>query len=120
METRIQISKKESIHRMSYYEKTIPLKYKIEDEVADASQITIKCTNADRKENKEECPVFTNGSPSELAILAFQTLIELDETYEWVATENMKPTVLTHGTGAQRRAFVEIKSNCEIPENLYP
>ena len=46
-------------------------------------QITIKCKDADGYENKEECPIFTNGTENEVLIQAIETIIVLGNRYDW-------------------------------------
>jgi hypothetical protein len=48
-----------------------------------APQSTIKCTDADGKENKEECPIFTNGTQNEVLIQTVETIIVLGNRYDW-------------------------------------
>ncbi len=72
--------------------KTAPLKYEIEEGVENPSMITIKCTDADGKENKEECPCFTNGKPKELLQQLCETILALNNRYEWI--DNSKGQLL--------------------------
>ena len=74
--------------------KTIPLKYKVEEGVDKASTISIKCTNVDNKENKEECVTFGNGSPPELLIQVIETIVTLSDRYEWCVEANNKAKLL--------------------------
>jgi hypothetical protein len=46
-------------------------------------QITIKCKDADGYENKEECPIFTNGTQNEVLIQTIETIIVLGNRYDW-------------------------------------
>jgi hypothetical protein len=62
-------------------EALIPLKYGKTS--TDPSQITIKCNDADGKGNKEECPIFTNGTPNKILIQRIETIIVLGNCYNW-------------------------------------
>ena len=66
----------------SYFTTNIPLKFEIEDGVEDCKIITIKCTDADAKENKEYCPVFGDNSPGEVLINAYSTIQALYTRYD--------------------------------------
>ena len=62
----------------------IAMTYEVEDGVEDPKRnITIKCTDADEKENKEEIPVFCNGSPPELYLTACKQLNRIETRYLW-------------------------------------
>ncbi len=49
----------------------------------DPSQITINCNDANGKENKEECPIFTNRTPNEILIQTIETIIVLGNHCDW-------------------------------------
>jgi hypothetical protein len=61
----------------------IPFKYGNKNSNMSVPQITIKCTDADRKENKEECPIFTNGTQNKVLIQTIETFIVLGNQYNW-------------------------------------
>ncbi len=61
----------------------IPFKYGNKNSNANAPQISIRCTDADGKENKEECPIFTNGTQNEVLIQTVETIIVLGNWYNW-------------------------------------
>ena len=63
--------------------KTIPIKYQVERGVENPKVMSIKCTDTDDNENKEECPIFTNGSPLEILIQIADTILSLEDTYGW-------------------------------------
>jgi hypothetical protein len=54
-------------------EAIIPLKYGKTS--TDPSQIMIKYNGADGNENKEECPIFMNGTPDKIMIQMNETII---------------------------------------------
>ncbi len=60
----------------------IPFKYGNKNST-NLPQITIKCTDVDGKENKEECPIFTNGAQNEVLIQTIKTIIVLGNRYDW-------------------------------------
>ncbi len=60
----------------------IPFKYGNKNST-NLPQITIKCTDADGKENKEECPFFTNGTQNKVLIQMIKTNIVLGNRYDW-------------------------------------
>jgi hypothetical protein len=62
---------------------SIPFKYGNKNSKANVPQISIKCTDADGKENKEECPIFTNGTQDEVLIQTIETIIVLGNRYDW-------------------------------------
>ena len=61
----------------------IPYKYSGNKNSTTIPQITIKCKDADGYENKEECPIFTNGTENEVLIQAIETIIVLGNRYDW-------------------------------------
>jgi len=61
----------------------IPYKYSGNKNSTTIPQITIKCKDADGYENKEECPIFTNGTENEVLIQAIETIIVLGNHYDW-------------------------------------
>ncbi len=61
----------------------IPFKYRNKNSNKSVPQITIKCTDADGKENKEECPIFTNGTQNKVLIQTIETIIVLGNQYDW-------------------------------------
>jgi hypothetical protein len=61
----------------------IPYKYSGNKNSTTIPQITIKCNDADGYENKEECPIFTNGTENEVLIQAIETIIVLGNRYDW-------------------------------------
>jgi hypothetical protein len=62
---------------------SIPYKYGSKSSNVNAPQISIKCTDADGKENKEECPIFTNGTQNKVLIQMIETIIVLGNRYNW-------------------------------------
>ena len=70
--------------------KTIPIKYQVERGVENPKVMSIKCTDADDNENKEECPIFTNDSPLEILIQIADTILSLEDTYGWCENEKGK------------------------------
>ncbi len=60
----------------------IPFKYGNKNST-NLPQITIKCTDADGKENKKECPIFTNGTQNEVLIQMIETIIVLGNRFTW-------------------------------------
>jgi len=58
--------------------KIIPLKYQVEEEVDKPSTISIECIDADNQVNKEECPSYTTGTPKEVLIQAYETILTLE------------------------------------------
>jgi hypothetical protein len=66
----------------------IPLKYG--KTPTDPLQITTKCNDVDGKENKEECPVFTNRTPNEILIQTIETIIVFGNCYDWKEEEKEK------------------------------
>ena len=61
----------------------IPFKYGHKNSNANVPQISIKCTDVDGKENKEECPIFTNGTQNKVLIQTIETIIVLGNRYDW-------------------------------------
>ena len=55
----------------------IPLEYEVEDGVKDPKTIQIKCTDKGGQENKEECPMFSDGKPFELVFIALKIMFTL-------------------------------------------
>ena len=47
------------------------------------SQITIKWIDADGKENKEECPIFKNGTQNKGLIQTIERIFVLGNRYNW-------------------------------------
>ncbi len=60
----------------------IPFKYGNKNST-NLPQITIKCTDMDGNENKEECPIFANGTQNEVLIQLIKTIIVLGNRYDW-------------------------------------
>jgi len=75
----------------------IPYKYSGNKNSTTIPQITIKCNDADGYENKEECPIFTNGTENEVLIQAIETIIVLGNRYDWKES----------GAGKKSRSFAE-------------
>ncbi len=61
----------------------IPFKYGNKNSNANIPQISIKSTDTDGKENKEECPIFTNGTQNKVLIQTIETIIVLGNRYDW-------------------------------------
>ncbi len=61
---------------------SIPFKYGNKNST-NLPQITIKCTDADGKENKEECPIFADGTQHEVLIQTIETIFVLGNCYDW-------------------------------------
>ena len=61
---------------------SIPFKYGNKNST-NLPQITIKCTDADGKENKEECPIFADGTQHEVLIQTIETIFVLGNRYNW-------------------------------------
>jgi len=61
----------------------IPYKYAGNKNSTTIPQITIKCKDADGYENKEECPIFTNGTQNEVLIQTIEQIIVLGNRYDW-------------------------------------
>ncbi len=61
----------------------IPFKYGNKNSNTNVPQISIKFTDADGKENKEECPVFMNGTQNKVMIQTIETIIVLRNRYYW-------------------------------------
>ncbi len=61
----------------------IPFKYGNKNSNANIPQISIKCTDADGKENKEECLIFTNGTQNKVLIQTIEMIIVLGNRYDW-------------------------------------
>ena len=61
----------------------IPFKYGKKNSKVSVPQITIKCTDADGKENKEECPIFANETQNEVLIQTIEAIIVLGNRYDW-------------------------------------
>ena len=61
----------------------IPFKYGNKNSNTNVPQISIKCTDADGKENKEACPVFMNGTQNKVMIQTIETIIVLRNRYYW-------------------------------------
>ncbi len=61
---------------------SIPFKYGNKNST-NHPQITIKCTDADGKENKEECPIFADGTQHEVLIQTIETIFVLGNFYDW-------------------------------------
>ena len=61
----------------------IPYKYVGNKNSTTIPQITIKCKDADGYKNKEECPIFTNGTQNEVLIQTIETIIVLGNRYDW-------------------------------------
>ena len=68
----------------------IPYKYSGNKNSTTIPQITIKCKDADGYENKEECPIFTNGTENEVLIQAIETIIVLGNRYDWKESGALK------------------------------
>ena len=64
-------------------DKAIAIKYQVEEEVNTPSVMSIKWTDADDNKNKEECPIFTNGSASEFLIQISETILSIEGIYDW-------------------------------------
>jgi hypothetical protein len=62
---------------------TIPYKYGNKNSTTNLPQITIKCTDADGKENKEECPIFMNGTQNKILIQTIEMTVVLGNHYNW-------------------------------------
>ncbi len=63
--------------------KTIPIRYEMEAGVNNAKMVTIKCTDSDNKENKEECVIFSDDQPLELLVQVIETITTLSERCGW-------------------------------------
>ena len=61
----------------------IPYKYAGNKNSTTIPQITIKCKDADGYKNKEERPIFTNGTHNEVLIQTIETIIVLGDRYDW-------------------------------------
>jgi hypothetical protein len=61
----------------------ITFKYGNKNSNANIPQISIKCTDADGKENKEVCPIFMNGTQNKVLIQTIETIIVLGNRYKW-------------------------------------
>ncbi len=61
----------------------IPYKYVGNKNSTTIPQITIKCKDADGHKNKEEYPIFTNGTQNEVLIQTIETSIVLGNRYDW-------------------------------------
>jgi hypothetical protein len=61
----------------------IPYKYAGNKNSTTIPQITIKCKDAEGNENKEECPIFTNGTQNEVLIQTIEQIIVLGNRYDW-------------------------------------
>jgi hypothetical protein len=61
---------------------SIPFKYGNKNST-NLSQITIKCTDADGKENKEESPIFADGTQHKVLIQTIETIFVLGNCYDW-------------------------------------
>ena len=61
---------------------SIPFNYRNKNSTT--PQITIKCTDADGKDNKEECPIFADGTQHEVLVQTIKTIFILGNCYDWI------------------------------------
>ena len=75
---------RESKSKMSKEGKRIPLKYKMEEGVADNTAcIQIKCTDADGKEIKEDAPIFPAGGKDKQFLISVEAIMTIAQQYNW-------------------------------------
>lgn len=63
--------------------RVILLKLKQDPRVLDPQKVSLKCTDEDGNENKEELPIFADGSPPETLFMLIDGVNVLEERYSW-------------------------------------
>ena len=76
---------------------SVPLQYQVEEGVDNPKMISIKCTDADGNENKEEVQIFRNNAPDELFLNSFGDILALNKIYSWM--DNVKGKLLFQHLG---------------------
>ena len=66
---------------MSGDRRVVPLKLKQDPRVLDPQKISFKCTDEDSNKNKEELPIFADGSQAKLLLMLIDNIIVPQERY---------------------------------------